>query len=1142
LEKTRDLSVKAKAPLKKKQLAEENIQQTAKLWQMTFDSIPDMVSIQDKDFRLININKAYEQTFNLTLQELKGKKCYEIVHRSNCPVENCPHRKTLETKQIVREEIYEPRLGVYFEITTSPLLDDNGELLGTVHIAKDITAKKEIQKALRGSEELLRKIAENLPNSYISIIEKDWTVSFSSGQEFKKQNLDPELFTGLSIEEIFVDNSADILEEYRRTFDGEERSFELFINDQNQLYRTVPLVSEDSSINRILTVVENITERKRAEEEGKELLNDKEELVKELQCMYSVAESIRTQITLEQMLQDVVNKIPLGWHYPEITRAKVIFDGKEYVSEPFLKTDWKQSSDIIINDETKGSIEVYYLKECPELDEGPFMKEERNLINGIASSISEAIERELAVKKLQESEELFRTLTEAMPQIVWSANKEGTVDFFNEKAYEFRGLKKDDIEKLDWDSVIHPDDYKLTLAKWNEAITTGKIFRLEQRLQRADGEYRWHLTRGIPVLDSSGKIIRWIGTATDIHEQKCIEDVLEELIDRQTLEIRKASAYNRNLFEVSPDPLVTINPDGKITDVNKAAEFIRGIGRDKLIGTDFSFYFTEPEKAREVYLKVFSDGTIKDYPLTIKHVSGKTTDVLYNASVIRNEKGEVQGVFAAARDITDIKQAQQDIRLQADRHHTMLLTVPDGYWVVDNNGKMLDVNDNYLKMSGYTREEFLNLAVPDVEVLETSEETTQHIQKIFPTGFDRFETKHKRKDGSVFDVEISASYEKTTGQFITFIRDITERKKSEEIILKERKRFNDVLEMLPAFVVLLTPDYIVHHSNSFFINRFGGYKGKHCYETLNNLTEPCESCRTYEVLNTNQPFEWEWTGPDGRNYYIYDFPFKDVDGTDLILKMGVDITELKKAEKEISKLNEELEKRVQQRTAELQLANQELEAFSYSVSHDLRTPLSAIDGFSKILKKDLSDQLNDEYRDYLNRIISASDKMSNLISGLLNLSRISGAELQPKDVRLDLIATEIINRLKKLEPSRKAKTIIQPNIVVCADTDLFTIVMENLLNNAWKFTRYNKKTEIQIGTTNQDGNTICFVRDNGVGFDMNDYKKLFSPFQRFHDHKIFEGHGIGLATVKRIVAKHGGRVWAESERDNGTSFYFYIPK
>ena len=350
MKKTKNLHKKDETQLKTNRLEEERILNTTKFLRFAFDSIPDMVSIQDKDFRLVNINKAYEKTFNVSLDELKGKKCFEIVHHSNCPVGNCPHRKTMETKQVVKEEIYEPRLDVYFDVTTSPLLDENGELFGSVHVARDITAKKETQEALHNSEALLRKIAENIPNSYLFIIEKDMTVSFSSGQEFKKQNLDPELFTGISVEEIFGDKSASVLEEYRRTFNGEERLFELFINNQHQLYRTVPLVSEDGSINRILAVVENITERKVAE------------------------------------------------------------------------------------------------------------------------------------KKLQESEALFRTLTEAMPHMVWSADKNGNIDFYNEQAYEFAGINKGKIDKLSWNSFIHPDDYKDTIKLWNDSIKKGKILRMEHRL------------------------------------------------------------------------------------------------------------------------------------------------------------------------------------------------------------------------------------------------------------------------------------------------------------------------------------------------------------------------------------------------------------------------------------------------------------------------------------------------------------------------------------------------------------------------------------------------------------------------------------------------------------------------------------
>jgi len=994
--------------------AQEKIERAAKLWQITFDSIPDMVSIQDKDFRLVNVNKAYERTFNFPPDYLIGKKCYEIVHKSDCPVENCPLQKTLETKQITAEEIFEPRLGIYFEVITSPLFDENGELFGSFHVAKDITERKNFQEALRKSENRYHGLVETAP--------------------------DP-----------------------------------LIVDRNNKIIYLNPSAREFLGI----SLDEEITGKLTSEVVGSEY--------------YS-------------LINDWINIVLNG-------------DGFQAKETKIVRPD--------------GSI-----RHC-EISASRFEDAEGAAVQVILHDITN---RKLAEQKLQESEAQFRILTEAMPQIVWSADKSGKADFYNRQIYDFSGIDKDKADKIDWALTIHPGDISEFRTKWSEAVESGKIFSMEQRLRRADGQYRWHLTRGVPVLNSSGDIIRWIGTATDIHEQKTIEETLKKRVNQQTEELRKTNAYNRNLLEVSPDALFTFGPDGKFTDVNKAAEAITGLERDKLIGTDFSSYFTEPNKALECYHKVFSQGTIRDFPLTIKHVSGKTYDVLYNASVYRNEEGRVQGVFADARDISEIKKAEADINLHAERYKAILSATPDGFWIVDKSGGFLDVNDVYLKMSGYSYEEFMSLSLSDIEALETAEETTQHINKFLEVDFDRFETKHKRKDGSIFEVELSASYWKIKDQSLCFVRDITKRKKTEAIIAAERKRFNDVLEMLPAYVVLLTPDHRVRHSNRFFNERFGEDRGRCCFEFLFDLDKPCEGCKTFEVFKEKKAIEWEWTGPDGSNYYIYDFPFSDVDGTDLVMEMCSDISELKRAEQRIRQLNEELEKRVQLRTAELQFANQELESFSYSVSHDLRTPLSVIDGFSKILYKDLFDKLDDEYKNYLNRIISASGKMSALITGLLNLSRISRAKLQLKDVRLDLIATDIITWLFKSEPYRKISINIKPGITAYADPEFINIVLENLINNAWKFTRFTQSAEIQIGSKKQNGEVIFFVRDNGAGFNMKDSDKLFNPFQRLHDRKLYEGTGIGLATVKRIISKHGGKIWVESEPGSGTTFYFQIPR
>ncbi|HEV2446129.1 MAG TPA: PAS domain S-box protein, partial [Candidatus Sulfopaludibacter sp.] len=251
---------------------------------------------------------------------------------------------------------------------------------------------------------------------------------------------------------------------------------------------------------------------------------------------------------------------------------------------------------------------------------------------------------------------------------------------------------------------------------------------------------------------------------------------------------RRMSQYNGSLIEASIDPLVTIGKDGRITDANPAAETATGRSRTELVGTDFSDYFTEPEWARRGYRQVFDEGSVRDFPLEMRHRGGHVSPVLYNATVYRDDTGEVAGVLAAARDISKRKQAERELR----------------------------------------------------ETMQT--------------------------------------------------------------LAAERKRFQDVLDILPAYVVLLTPDHHVPFTNRFFRERFGEPQGKRCFEYLFGRGEPCEVCHTYKVLESGQPVRWEWTGPDGRDYDIFDFPFQDAGDRSLILEMGLDITDRKRADNEIRSL------------------------------------------------------------------------------------------------------------------------------------------------------------------------------------------------------------------------------------------------
>ena len=221
-------------------------------------------------------------------------------------------------------------------------------------------------------------------------------------------------------------------------------------------------------------------------------------------------------------------------------------------------------------------------------------------------------------------------------------------------------------------------------------------------------------------------------------------------------------------------------------------------------------------------------------------------------------------------------------------------------------------------------------------------------------------------------------------------------------------------------------------------------------------------------------------------------------------------------------------------------ANRELEAFAYSVSHDLRAPLRSIAGFSHLLMEDYYDKLDEEGKDSLNRIFAATDKMGRLIDDLLNLSRLTRAEMTRQQVNISTLVRKIAEAKKMAQPEREVEFVIQDHLFVEGDSQLLNVLLENLLENAWKFTGKSESARIEFGAMDEEGKLIYFIRDNGVGFDMEYAGKLFQPFQRVHAMNEFPGTGIGLATVKRIIERHGGRVWIEAEEGKGTTVYFTL--
>lgn len=263
------------------------------------------------------------------------------------------------------------------------------------------------------------------------------------------------------------------------------------------------------------------------------------------------------------------------------------------------------------------------------------------------------------------------------------------------------------------------------------------------------------------------------------------------------------------------------------------------------------------------------------------------------------------------------------------------------------------------------------------------------------------------------------------------------------------------------------------------------------------------------------------------------------------------LTMLEKKHKRIQTINTELSSLVQtqqqaqhdltQRQTQLENVNKELESFAYAVSHDLRAPLRSIDGFSLALLEDYQEKLDDEGKDYLKRVRTNTQKMGDLIDAILRLSRQTRKELSCTRIDLTSLSRSIITRIQQEEPQRHVNVTIMEHLQVTGDKDLLASAMENLLQNAWKFTKKQPHPRIDVGTEQYNGERVFYVKDNGAGFDMNNAEHLFAPFQRLHSQQDYPGIGIGLSTVKRIIQKHGGKIWAKAAPQQGASFYFTLP-
>ncbi|MGE5263045.1 MAG: sensor histidine kinase [Acidobacteriota bacterium] len=511
---------------------------------------------------------------------------------------------------------------------------------------------------------------------------------------------------------------------------------------------------------------------------------------------------------------------------------------------------------------------------------------------------------------------------------------------------------------------------------------------------------------------------------------------------------------------------------------------------------------------------------------------------------------------ALQAEIDERRRTEQALMQSRAEFQALLESAPDAIVNVDADGRIVLVNSQTEKMFGYSREELLG---QPVEVLIPPRYHRAHIHHrggytasptTRPMGIG-LKLAGRRKEGSEFPVEISLSPVRTQNGFcvMSIIRDVSDRQRAEERLSESESRFRTLVEQVRDYAIFGLDRQGVVTSWNKGAERVYGYGseeivGQH-FSRFFTLAEKSSGKppRELEIAAAEGVFKevGQRVRKDGVRIWVDVLitALRDPDGTLRgFAKVTRDITERKRAQEEIAKLNEELEHRVH----ELSSVNQELETFSYSVSHDLRAPLRAIAGFSQALEEDYADVLDKQGMDYARRVNAATQRLNQLIDDMLTLSRVTRSEMS-RDTLADLssMAQSIVAQWRATQPDRQVEIVIQPHLETRGDPRLLRIALENLLGNAWKFTSKVPRARIELGTAGtEDDRIVYFVRDNGAGFDMTYSDKLFGPFQRLHTATEFPGTGIGLATVQRIIHRHGGRVWADSVVGEGATFYFTL--
>jgi PAS domain S-box-containing protein len=696
----------------------------------------------------------------------------------------------------------------------------------------------------------------------------------------------------------------------------------------------------------------------------------------------------------------------------------------------------------------------------------------------------------------------------------------------NDTFLDLVGHSRDELlsGRVPWASLTAPEWSDVDARAIEQLTTMGVAGLREKEFTRKDG------TR-VPVLAGSAML----GGGTT----ECISFVLD-LTERKEAERGRREAERRaqRMVESATVGMWTVGADGRTTFMNARMADI--LGRDVAVAVTMpttEFFFAEDRPAMAERLAKRRDGLAGPFEQRFRRPDGAVGVLSMDSGPLYDAQGRYEGVLGIATDITERHRAEEAVRASEVRYRRIVETANQGIWIVDLDGRTTFANAKMAQMLACSVDELTG--VSPLEFLDERGRALfgEHLESHRGGRSSQSEMLFRAKDGSERWTIVDASpvldgSGRRNGSFAAVI-DVTERR-----IAQEALRVAAMVDSSDDAIIGKTLEGIVTSWNAGAHRIFGYSAAEMIGRSISHLIPPGRENEEPEILKQLASghvvrSDTVRMRKDGReiDVSVTSSPVRNAAGILIgASKVARDITERRRAEVTLARAKDAAE-----------AANRELEAFSYSVAHDLRAPLRGMNGFARILLDTYSDKLDAEGQDWLQEILLNARKMADLIDGLLSLARVTRSDLKAESADLSVIVREAAARLHSAEPDRAVDITVQEALRADVDLRLARALFENLLENAWKFTSKVPSARIECGATDKDGSRVFYVRDNGAGFDMAFANNLFAPFHRLHTVDEFPGTGIGLATVQRIVHRHGGRVWAEGVVDGGATFYFTLP-